>query len=118
MKYILIVEDNGIIAHDLKVTLEKYGYKVCAISNSGEDGIEKIEEYRPDIVLMDIVLKGVIDGIEAAEIIYDRFQTPLIFCSSSLDDDNIIRRIKHLNYNGFIRKPFEEEELFAALKNV
>ena len=117
MKYILIVEDNGIIAYDLKATLEKYGYNVCAISSSGKDGIKKTKEHKPDIILMDIILNGDMDGIEAAEIIYDQFQTPLIFCSSSYDSDTK-RRIKHLKYCGFLKKPVEEEELIIALKNV
>ena len=83
---ILIVEDEYIIAKDLQMSLENMGYTVCAIASSGEEAIERVEKEKPDLALMDIVLKGTMDGIEAAERIRSNFGTPLIFLTAFSDD--------------------------------
>jgi len=116
MKNVLIVEDEITIAEYIKTVIEDYGYQVCGISNSGEDCIRKVIEKKPDIILMDVILDGEIDGIEAAKTILDRFYIPLIFCSSSFDE-NCLRRVKNIPYETIINKPFEEDELISTLKN-
>lgn len=73
---ILIVEDDRVVALDIENRLKNLGYSVPAKVAYGEEAIQKIDEHNPDIVLMDIVLKGKMDGIEAAEIIRSRFGTP------------------------------------------
>ena len=103
MKCVLIVEDNG--------------YHVCGISESGEDCIKKTIEFKPDIILMDVVLNGEINGIEAAKIILDRYYISLIFCSSSFTEDSI-KKIENIPYKSIISKPFDENELISTLKRV
>lgn len=70
---IMVVEDEAITAKDLQITLEDFGYEVSAIASTGEDAVQKAEEHRPDLVLMDIVLLNKMDGIEAADQIRKRF---------------------------------------------
>ena len=116
MKYVLIVEDDDIIAEYIKIVLEDDGFQVCGISSSGEDSIKKTIESKPDIILMDVILDGEIDGIDAAKIILERFYIPLIFCSASFDEYSL-RRIQTLPYTGLINKPFEDDELISTLRN-
>jgi len=71
---ILIVEDEAIVAVDVQKTLQKLGYDVPTIAFSGEEALQKTEELHPDVVLMDIVLRGQMDGIEAAREIDERFR--------------------------------------------
>ncbi|MBU4287766.1 MAG: response regulator, partial [Proteobacteria bacterium] len=75
---ILVVEDEGIIAKDIKNILSFLGYSVIGIASSGEEAIEKAMEMHPDLVLMDIVLEGDMDGVKAAEHIRDRFDIPVV----------------------------------------
>jgi CheY-like chemotaxis protein len=75
---ILIVEDEAIVAKDLQNRLRKFGYTVLGIASSGQDAINKAVEISPDLVLMDIRLKGAIDGIEAAEKIHQYLDIPII----------------------------------------
>ena len=74
---ILIVEDERIVAEDIQISLAKLGYSVAGIAASGEEAVEKAEELCPDLVLMDIKLKGDMDGVEAAEQIRARFAIPV-----------------------------------------
>ncbi len=76
---ILIVEDDGIVAMDIESRLKKLGYEVCGKKSSGEKAIEAVEECRPDLVLMDIVLNGKMDGIETTIIMQSRFGIPVVF---------------------------------------
>jgi CheY-like chemotaxis protein len=76
---IMVVEDESIVSLDLQNRLQALGHEVVAASTSGEGAIKKAEEVRPDLVLMDINLRGNIDGIEAAKEIHKRFQTPVIY---------------------------------------
>ena len=75
---IMVVEDEGIIAQDIKNCLENLGYVVPEVVYTGKEAIEKAESVRPDLVLMDIVLKGEMDGIETAAEIRDRFSIPIV----------------------------------------
>lgn len=82
---IMVVEDEYLIADDIRITLENLGYEVPAIALSAEAAIEKVEEVKPDLVLIDIVLKGEMDGIEAAEQIRSRFGIPVVYLTAYSD---------------------------------
>jgi len=112
---ILVVEDEGIIAQDIQNTLKKLGYAVPAIAYSGKEGIEKAQEIQPDLVLMDIVLGGGIDGIEAAEQIRRRFHIPVVYLTAYADDKTL-QRAKITEPFGYILKPFEEKELYITIE--
>jgi putative two-component system response regulator len=112
---ILVVEDEKIVALDINNTLTKLGYDVPALVASGDEAIQAVKRTKPDLVLMDIVLKGDIDGIEAAEIIRHRYGTPLVFLTAYADEE-ILRRVKHIEPFGYILKPFQEKELYSAIE--
>lgn len=112
---ILVVEDERITARDIKYSLEKLGYCVPAVVSRGEDAIEGSADYHPDLVLMDIVLKGEIDGIEAADIIRDRYHIPVIFLTAYSDDDTL-KRAGITEPFGYILKPFDDRELHSSIQ--
>lgn len=112
---IMIVEDNTTVAEDARECLEGLGYTVSSIAASGKEAIESAEKDRPDAVLMDIRLRGEMDGIEAAEKIYRRLDIPVLFLSAFSDDD-LLRRAKSAGSFGYLVKPFEERELIAMLE--
>jgi two-component system, response regulator PdtaR len=107
---ILIVEDDFIVAIDLKQHLEKIGYKVLEIADNGIDAIKKTQEKNPDLILMDISLKGDMDGIDAAEQIHKLCNTPLIYLSGYVDEKTK-RRANITNPLGYIVKPFVDKEI-------
>ncbi|MEQ8537273.1 MAG: response regulator [Coleofasciculus sp. D1-CHI-01] len=112
---ILVVEDERIIAINLKESLESLGYTVPAIAASGEKAIEKATEFRPDLVLMDIWLKGAIDGIEAAQQIWDRLKIPTIYVTGH-SDQSTVERAKITAPFGYILKPVKEQALYVAIE--
>jgi len=112
---ILIVEDEYIVAKDIKISLEKIGYTICSIVASGEEAITKAEKDDLDLVLMDIMLKGKMDGIEAAELIRSRFGIPVIFLSAYSDKD-MLKRAKLALPSGYLLKPFQDRELKAIIE--
>ncbi|MFH1581617.1 MAG: response regulator [Pseudomonadota bacterium] len=112
---ILVVEDEGIIAKDIQNTLESLGYAVPAIASSGEEAIKKATETLPDLVLMDIVLEGHMDGVEAAERIRDRFDIPVVYLTSYADNKTL-QRAKITEPYGYILKPFSERELYTTIE--
>lgn len=114
---ILIVEDESIIAMDIQYTLENLGYRVSAVVASGEESIEKASQMRPDLVLMDIKLSGNIDGITAAEEIYDQFQIPVVYLTA-YGDEKILEKAKRMKNFGYINKPFEERTLQSAIEQI
>jgi CheY-like chemotaxis protein len=114
---ILIVEDENIIALDIRSMLEDLGYMVSAIVSSGEESIQKASKMKPDLVLMDIKLKGNIDGIRAGREIYNQLRIPIVYLTA-YSDKTTINRIN----NGIksapstvIRKPFDEGELQTVI---
>lgn len=111
---ILIVEDEGIVARDLQRRLEKYGYSVMAIVPSGRAALIKTEKFKPDLVLMDIVLRGKMDGIETAEKIHEQFNIPVIYVSAYVDKKKI-KRARITEPYGMIIKPFEDIQLQAII---
>jgi len=112
---ILVVEDEGIVAKDIENTLKKLGYAVPAIASSGEEAIKKATETLPDLVLMDIVLEGYMDGVEAAEQIRDRFDIPVVYLTAYADNKTL-QRAKITEPYGYILKPFSERELYTAIE--
>ena len=112
---ILIAEDEGIIARDLENRLRRQGYGVCAVVASGEDAIRKAGTGRPGLVLMDIVLCGDIDGIDAADEIRRSYDIPVIYLTAYADD-RIVERAKRTEPYGYIIKPFEDRELRSAIE--
>ncbi len=112
---ILIVEDNEIVASDINRRIKKLGYSVAAIVSSGEEAINKAQEHHPDLVLMDIVLKGEMDGIEAADLIHTRFNVPVVYLTANTDT-TILNRAKQTEPFGYIIKPFKDRELTIAIE--
>jgi diguanylate cyclase (GGDEF)-like protein/PAS domain S-box-containing protein len=110
MKRIMVVEDEGITAMRIKSSLEEFGYDVTSTEFSGEEAFKRAAEDRPDLVLMDIVLAGEIDGIEAAGQIHSVFNIPIVYLTAHSDEE-ILRRIKKTSPLGYIVKPFDENEL-------
>ena len=107
---ILIVEDENIIAMDIRFMLENLGYKISGVVSSGEDSIKKASNMLPDLILMDIKLKGKIDGVSAANQIYKSLRIPVVYLTAYLDNSTM-DRVKKTMHFGFISKPFEEKEL-------
>jgi two-component system cell cycle sensor histidine kinase/response regulator CckA len=112
---ILVVEDEGIIAKDIQSTLNRSGYSVIAIASSGEEAIKKAMETHPDLVLMDIVLEGDMDGVTAAEHIRDHFDIPVVYLTA-YSDDTTLQRAKITEPYGYILKPFQERELYTTIE--
>ncbi|MBW2636353.1 MAG: PAS domain S-box protein [Deltaproteobacteria bacterium] len=112
---ILVVEDEGIIAKDIRKMLENLGYDVFAVVSSGEDAVKKAAETHPDLVLMDIVLEGDMDGVEAAEQIRNRFDIPVIYLTA-YSDEKTLQRAKITEPYGYIFKPFQGRELHTAIE--
>jgi len=114
-KSILIVEDEKIISSDIKRILIKFGYEVSGIAVSGEDVLTQIQKQKPDLILMDIILKGDLSGIETAEKIIDRWNIPIIYLTAYADEQTLQRAKTTIPY-GYILKPFEEKELYAIVE--
>ncbi len=112
---ILVVEDEAIIAKNLQKQLEKQGYAVPAVAATGHDAISKAGEGNIDLVLMDIVLLGKMDGIEAGGEIRSRFNLPVIYLTAYADD-SIIERAKITEPFGYMLKPFEDRELHSNIQ--
>lgn len=112
---ILIVEDESIIAKDIQNSLKKLGYTIAGICSSGEDAVKTAEEKKPDIVLMDIMLKGGISGIEAAEQIRKNFNIPIIYLTAYADE-NTLSKAKITEPYGYIIKPFKEIDIYTSIE--
>ncbi|MFB0525775.1 MAG: histidine kinase dimerization/phosphoacceptor domain -containing protein [Phycisphaerae bacterium] len=112
---ILVVEDESIVGKDIQKTLQNLGYDVPCVVSSGEAAIQKAEENRPDLVLMDIILKGKMDGIEAAAQIRSRFNIPVVYLTA-YTDDKMLERAKITEPFGYVVKPFEDRELKTAIE--
>jgi two-component system, cell cycle sensor histidine kinase and response regulator CckA len=112
---ILVVEDESIVAMDIQNMLELLGYAVPGVVSTGMEAIRKTAELRPDLVLMDIRLRGDMDGIEAAGQIRTRFQVPIIYLTAYADDE-AVQRARLTEPFGYILKPFEEKELHVMIE--
>ena len=107
---IMIIEDETIIAKDIENILLNHGYNISGIYSRAEDAIESLKTITPDLILMDVVLKGDLDGIEAAAVINKKINVPIIFITAYADEITI-SRIKKTDPYGYFLKPFEEKEL-------
>jgi two-component system cell cycle sensor histidine kinase/response regulator CckA len=111
---ILIVEDELIVAKDLQKTLEALGYEIVGRTDSGKETLRKTRDLAPDLVLMDIVLKGGRDGIETARELRERGNIPVIFLTA-YGDPETLERVQSVSPFGYILKPYEERELATAI---
>lgn len=107
---ILIVEDESIVARDIQQSLKKLGYEVLGVCATGEDAIQKAEQTKPSLVLMDIMLKGEMSGIDAAEAIRQKLNIPIIFLTAYADSSTL-SKAKVTEPSGYIIKPFKEIDL-------
>ncbi|HOF85673.1 MAG TPA: EAL domain-containing protein [Treponemataceae bacterium] len=112
---VYIVEDERVVAIDLKRRLERLGYSVCGSASNGQDALSEIARLRPDIILMDVLLRGDLDGIEVALTVKKELDIPVIFLSA-YTDHTTIERAKEATPVGFILKPFKERELATMLE--
>lgn len=112
---ILVVEDERIIASGIKKDLESMGYVVVDIASSGMEAIEKAGIKQPNLVLMDIVLKGSMDGIDAAHEIINRYDIPIIYLTAYADEE-ILERAMITEPYGYLIKPFNDSELKANIE--
>jgi PAS domain S-box-containing protein len=112
---ILVVEDERLIAADIENALKKLGYMVVGNVASGEDAISTSDRVRPELVPMDVRLRGDMDGIQAAEIIRDRFNVPVVYLTAYADEETILRAKKTTPF-GYLVKPFNERELRATIE--
>ena len=112
---VLVVEDDNVILSIEKWRLSKLGFEVCGSAATGAEAMECVAKMQPDIILMDITLKGEMDGIETAGQIKKNFNIPVIFVSSHTDEE-ILSRAKAVNPDGFIKKPFDDDALRIAIE--
>lgn len=112
---IFIVEDENIVAKDIQNSLKKIGYNVLGMASTGEDAIEKIKELQPDLVLMDIMLKGEMNGIQASDVVRNQYQIPVIFLTAYADESTLAKA-KITEPYGYIIKPFKEIDLHTSIE--
>ncbi|MDD1685502.1 response regulator [Methanoregula sp.] len=112
---ILIVEDDEIISNLITTMLERRGYSVVGKIDSGEGAILKAAELEPDLVLMDITLKGQMDGVAAAQFIFQLFHMPIVFLTAHCDD-TLLERAKNAQPLGYILKPFSDKDLSSNVE--
>jgi diguanylate cyclase (GGDEF)-like protein/PAS domain S-box-containing protein len=112
---ILIVEDEGLIARDIENMVKNAGYAVCGVVQSGTEAVRQAEALEPDLVLMDIILQGEMDGIEAAYVIRERFNLPVIYLTSHTDETTL-ERAKVSEPFGYTLKPVEQKELMTVME--
>jgi len=112
---ILIVEDESIVARDIQRRLQHLGYEVVGAVPTGEEAIKKASILLPELVLMDVRLKGEMDGIEAAGVIRQEYDIPVIYLSAYADNDTL-KRASVTEPFGYILKPFEERELHTTIE--
>ncbi len=112
---ILIVEDESIIAMELESSLLSLGYEVTSIVDTGEKTLKRVEEDKPDIVLMDIRIKGEMDGIETASVVREKFGIPVVFSTAYLDEERIGRAKITMPF-GYVLKPIQERDLKVTIE--
>ncbi len=113
---ILVVEDEAIIAMDIQFMLRKLGFSQLEVVDTGEESLQKVAVDKPHLVLMDIKLKGELDGIEAAKQIFFEYNVPVIYITAFGDEKTLERADGSARY-GFITKPFEETELQSTIES-
>lgn len=112
---ILVVEDEIVVAMEIEEKLKSLGYEVSALCSSGEEAVSRIQERRPDLVLMDIKLDGQLDGIQAAELIRSHHDIPIVYLTAYADEKTL-DRAKQTEPFGYLVKPFSEAELHTTIE--
>ncbi|MEY2933679.1 MAG: hypothetical protein RL033_4428 [Pseudomonadota bacterium] len=112
---VLIVEDEAIVAQDLRQTLAEQGYDAFAVASSAEEALARASDRRPDVVLMDIRIRGDADGISAARALRERFNTPIIFLTAHADA-HTLARAKSTDPSGYLLKPVKSSELKISIE--
>ncbi len=112
---VLVVEDESLVGRDIQNMLRSLGYNVLGLVSTGEQAILKAEELGPDLVLMDIVLKGEVDGINAADTIWESLGIPVVYLTA-YTDERTLQRAKMTEPFGYLLKPFEERELQTTIE--
>lgn len=115
MPKILVVDDEATITTHLEERLAHMGYEIVGCASSGKEAVELARRYRPDLIIMDIVMPGELDGIEAASIIKEELNTPIVFLSA-YGDEKFIKRAKQIEPFGYIVKPYQDDGLRAAVE--
>jgi CheY-like chemotaxis protein len=111
---IFVVEDEIITAKAIEKSLKSAGYEVVGLATSGSQAIELVPRLKPDLVLMDIKLKGLLDGILTTQRIQAHFDIPVIYLTA-LSDDETLKRVTYSRPYGYLVKPFQEEELHETI---
>jgi PAS domain S-box-containing protein len=114
-KSILIVEDEGVVALSIQAVLTKMGYKVVGIAVTGNEAIALATEHKPDVILMDIHIKGDIDGIQTTEKLNRIVDIPVIFLTAYADDETVKRAVK-TGSHGYLVKPYNPRELYSNIE--
>jgi PAS domain S-box-containing protein len=112
---VLVVEDNPVIAETIRHFLNKCDYSIAGMAPTGEQAVELAGTLKPDLVLMDVELAAEMAGIEAAGLIWSRFQSPVIFLTAN-DDEETISRAARTEAYGYLHKPVRERELSSTLQ--
>lgn len=112
---ILIVEDEPVVAKDIQLSLQRLGYRVPATATSGEEAIRKADDMHPDLILMDIVLKGKMDGVETALQIQRKQDVPVIYLTAYADN-HTLERAKVTSPAGYMLKPYQAHELRPTIE--
>jgi two-component system, LytTR family, response regulator LytT len=112
---VLVIEDESIVSKDIQHSLKRLGYSIAGAAATGEKALELAEEEKPDIVLMDIMLKGEMNGIEAAEIVRREHNIPVIFLTAYADEATLAKA-KITEPYGYIIKPFKEIDLHTSIE--
>jgi CheY-like chemotaxis protein len=112
---ILVVEDDTIIALTIESRLRQFGYEVVGRASTGEDALKKVKEFQPDLVLMDIHIKGPMDGIQTAERVYGFYNIPVVYLTA-YSDENTLERAQKTSPFGYIVKPFNDDTLRSTIK--
>ena len=110
------MEDESVIAMDIAMQLREFGYQVVGHASSGEQAIDLAQRLYPDLVLMDVQLKGSMDGIDAAQVIRSRFNLPCLFLSAFANDGGNLARSALADPAGYLSKPFFEHELRSVME--
>lgn len=111
---VLIVEDERLVAQHISQLLRNDGYEVCAIASDGATALKKIAEFYPDLILLDIRIKGEMDGVEVAERLKSLYDIPVIYLTA-FSDAETLQRAQNTNPQGYVVKPFRREQLLSTV---
>jgi CheY-like chemotaxis protein len=112
---LLIVEDEAIVAADVEERLSRLGYKIEAVTDTGEEAIALAAARKPDLVLMDIILKGALRGTDAAQRISSELKIPVVYLTANADDATFFAALDSAPF-GYVLKPFQNRELQIAIE--